>query len=176
MHCREIVFEPFDAQLQRASGSEPVLLRCRKELLEPDSGWSVPPSLLFWKRRGNKKLTETCSSLHHHPLFYMHSTNQDHVLVPETRVRPSTSRSYRATMGGGSSPRGCPKLCFCTRIRVSNSPFVSSCPIRTLDTISHFKKQTEKSAVQERIFLSQGSFARSNVAARTGAGLSFFRF
>lgn len=39
MHAREIVFEPFDAQHQRDSGTEPVLLRARKELLEPDAKW-----------------------------------------------------------------------------------------------------------------------------------------
>lgn len=39
MHAREVVFEPFDAQHQRDSGTEPVLLRARKELLEPDAKW-----------------------------------------------------------------------------------------------------------------------------------------
>ncbi|KAI0776124.1 hypothetical protein BD413DRAFT_469313 [Trametes elegans] len=39
MHAREVVFEPFDAQHQRDAGTEPVLLRARKELLEPDSKW-----------------------------------------------------------------------------------------------------------------------------------------
>lgn len=39
MHLREIVFEPFDAQYQRDSGNEPVLLRARKEFNELDSGW-----------------------------------------------------------------------------------------------------------------------------------------
>ena len=39
MHAREIVFEPFDAQSQRDSGSETVLLRARKELLDPESKW-----------------------------------------------------------------------------------------------------------------------------------------
>ena len=39
MHARELVFEPFDAQYQRDSGTEPVLLRARKELLEPDAKW-----------------------------------------------------------------------------------------------------------------------------------------
>jgi len=39
MHTREIVFEPIDAQYQRDTGGDPVLLRARKELTEPDSGW-----------------------------------------------------------------------------------------------------------------------------------------
>lgn len=39
MHAREIVFEPFDAQHQRDAGNDPVLLRARKELLEPESKW-----------------------------------------------------------------------------------------------------------------------------------------
>lgn len=39
MHSREIVFEPLDINQQREQGQEPVLLRARKELLEPDSGW-----------------------------------------------------------------------------------------------------------------------------------------
>ncbi|KAL6309617.1 hypothetical protein BKA93DRAFT_821344 [Sparassis latifolia] len=39
MHAREIVFEPYDAQHQRDTGNEPVLLRAKKELLEPDAKW-----------------------------------------------------------------------------------------------------------------------------------------
>ncbi|OCH92890.1 hypothetical protein OBBRIDRAFT_391735 [Obba rivulosa] len=39
MHAREIVFEPFDAQFQRDAGNDPVLLRARKELLDPESKW-----------------------------------------------------------------------------------------------------------------------------------------
>ena len=38
-HVREILFEPFDAQYQRDTGSEPVPLRARKELLEPKPKW-----------------------------------------------------------------------------------------------------------------------------------------
>ena len=41
MHSREIVFEPIDAHAIREGGEEPVLLRCKKELLEPNSGWYV---------------------------------------------------------------------------------------------------------------------------------------
>ncbi|KAI5123437.1 hypothetical protein M0805_006142 [Coniferiporia weirii] len=39
MHSREVVFEPLDAQTQREPGVEPVFLRCKKELTEPESGW-----------------------------------------------------------------------------------------------------------------------------------------
>ncbi|CAL1700909.1 unnamed protein product [Somion occarium] len=39
MHTREIVFEPFDAHVQREKGVDPILLRARKELLEPDAKW-----------------------------------------------------------------------------------------------------------------------------------------
>jgi hypothetical protein len=41
MHTREIVFEPIDAQLQRDAGADPIILRAKKELTEPDSGWYV---------------------------------------------------------------------------------------------------------------------------------------
>ncbi|CCL99438.1 uncharacterized protein FIBRA_01456 [Fibroporia radiculosa] len=41
MHAKELVFEPYDAQYQRDSGTEPVLLRVRKELLEPDAKWVI---------------------------------------------------------------------------------------------------------------------------------------
>ncbi|KZT19292.1 hypothetical protein NEOLEDRAFT_1159164 [Neolentinus lepideus HHB14362 ss-1] len=41
MHCREILMEPLDAQQQRNAGLDPVMLRARKELLEPDSGWAL---------------------------------------------------------------------------------------------------------------------------------------
>ena len=39
MHSREVVFEPTDAFEQRSLGNEPVLLRCRKELTDPQAGW-----------------------------------------------------------------------------------------------------------------------------------------
>ena len=39
MHTREIVFEPYDAQHQRETGTEPVLLRAKKELLEQGPKW-----------------------------------------------------------------------------------------------------------------------------------------
>ncbi|RDB23265.1 hypothetical protein Hypma_009640 [Hypsizygus marmoreus] len=39
MHTREIVFEPLDAQHQRDVGSEPIILRAKKELSEPESAW-----------------------------------------------------------------------------------------------------------------------------------------
>ncbi|KAA1466302.1 hypothetical protein DENSPDRAFT_856026 [Dentipellis sp. KUC8613] len=39
MRAREIVFEPADAQQQRDSGQEPVMLRATKELTDPDAGW-----------------------------------------------------------------------------------------------------------------------------------------
>lgn len=41
IHTREIVFEPFDSQHQRDIGTDPVILRAKKELTEPDSGWYV---------------------------------------------------------------------------------------------------------------------------------------
>lgn len=39
MHSREIVFEPLDAAQQRESGSEPILLRAKKELTEAGAPW-----------------------------------------------------------------------------------------------------------------------------------------
>ncbi|KAG6911750.1 hypothetical protein DXG01_008000 [Tephrocybe rancida] len=39
MHTREIVFEPLDAQHQRDLGTDPVILRAKKELTDPESGW-----------------------------------------------------------------------------------------------------------------------------------------
>ncbi|KAF7301514.1 Mediator of RNA polymerase II transcription subunit 18 [Mycena indigotica] len=39
MHIREVVYEPIDAAQQRDSGSEPALLRARKDLTDPDQGW-----------------------------------------------------------------------------------------------------------------------------------------
>ena len=41
MHVREVVFEPLDSKRQREMGMEPNVLRCGKDLLEPDSGWCV---------------------------------------------------------------------------------------------------------------------------------------
>lgn len=40
-HVREIVFEPFDAQIQRDAGNEPTLLRARKDLTDPVGGWAL---------------------------------------------------------------------------------------------------------------------------------------
>ncbi|TFK74411.1 hypothetical protein BDN72DRAFT_759772 [Pluteus cervinus] len=39
LHTREIVFEPLDAQQQRDKGTEPILLRAKKELEEPNEPW-----------------------------------------------------------------------------------------------------------------------------------------
>ncbi|KDQ64655.1 hypothetical protein JAAARDRAFT_52604 [Jaapia argillacea MUCL 33604] len=39
LHCVEIVFEPYDSQHHRDTGTEPVMLRARKELTEPGTGW-----------------------------------------------------------------------------------------------------------------------------------------
>ena len=39
IHTREIVFEPLDAHTQRENGQDPVLLRAKKELTEPNSPW-----------------------------------------------------------------------------------------------------------------------------------------
>jgi mediator of RNA polymerase II transcription subunit 18 len=41
IHTREIVFEPFDSQHQRDANTDPVILRAKKELTEPNSGWYV---------------------------------------------------------------------------------------------------------------------------------------
>jgi mediator of RNA polymerase II transcription subunit 18 len=37
--ARELVFEPLDAAAQRAAGTEPELLRARREVLEPGADW-----------------------------------------------------------------------------------------------------------------------------------------
>ncbi|KAJ7228931.1 hypothetical protein GGX14DRAFT_344952 [Mycena pura] len=39
MHVREVVFEPFDAQQQRDAATDPVMLRAKKDLTDPESGW-----------------------------------------------------------------------------------------------------------------------------------------
>ncbi|KAL0949903.1 hypothetical protein HGRIS_009931 [Hohenbuehelia grisea] len=39
MHSCEILFEPVDAQHQRDQGQEPIVLRTKKELTDPDAGW-----------------------------------------------------------------------------------------------------------------------------------------
>lgn len=39
LHSREILFEPMDAQQQRDSGTEPPILRAKKDLTDPDSTW-----------------------------------------------------------------------------------------------------------------------------------------
>jgi len=41
MHSRELVFEPLNAQYQRDPAHEPVLLRAKKDLSDPESGWYV---------------------------------------------------------------------------------------------------------------------------------------
>ena len=47
MHYRELVFEPIDAPQQRESGNDPVLLRARKEVTNPDSKWYAHFSFAF---------------------------------------------------------------------------------------------------------------------------------
>ncbi|KAJ3734380.1 hypothetical protein DFJ43DRAFT_1130638 [Lentinula guzmanii] len=39
MHTCEVTFEPIDAQHQRDTGNEPVVLRAKKELTRKDEGW-----------------------------------------------------------------------------------------------------------------------------------------
>ncbi|KAG9219246.1 hypothetical protein CCMSSC00406_0001656 [Pleurotus cornucopiae] len=39
MHTREVVFEPIDAISQRDSGNEPVLLRAKKDMTDPEAEW-----------------------------------------------------------------------------------------------------------------------------------------
>ncbi|KAF8803812.1 hypothetical protein BYT27DRAFT_7302841 [Phlegmacium glaucopus] len=41
IHTREIVFEPLDANIQRDSPTEPVLLRAKKELSQQHSPWEL---------------------------------------------------------------------------------------------------------------------------------------
>jgi mediator of RNA polymerase II transcription subunit 18 len=41
LHTREVLFEPLDAHFQRESGSDPVILRAKKDLTEPDSDWAL---------------------------------------------------------------------------------------------------------------------------------------
>jgi mediator of RNA polymerase II transcription subunit 18 len=41
MHSREVVFEPLNSQHVRESGNDPVMLRAKKDLSDPDAGWFV---------------------------------------------------------------------------------------------------------------------------------------
>ena len=47
MHVCELAFEPYgkEAQRDREAGTEAVLLRARRELLDADAKWCVPRSL-----------------------------------------------------------------------------------------------------------------------------------
>lgn len=38
---REILFDPVDAQAQRDSGTDPILLRAKREISDPKATWSV---------------------------------------------------------------------------------------------------------------------------------------
>lgn len=78
MHSREIVFEPIDAQHQRDSGGDPVILRAKKELTERDSGWSV-------FRVASVDLADV--------------TRQGTLLVFEARISTGSSGGHRSTMG-----------------------------------------------------------------------------
>ncbi|PPR02452.1 hypothetical protein CVT24_002001 [Panaeolus cyanescens] len=40
-HSREFLFEPIDAQQQRDSGTEPILLRAKRELTDPKAPWEL---------------------------------------------------------------------------------------------------------------------------------------
>ncbi|TFK27017.1 hypothetical protein FA15DRAFT_679209 [Coprinopsis marcescibilis] len=41
IHTREVVFEPLDAQQQRDRGVEPIMLRAKKEMSEPNANWEL---------------------------------------------------------------------------------------------------------------------------------------
>ncbi len=85
MHAQEILFEPFDAHTQRDTGTEPVLLRARKELLDPESTWCVrvgccvaqfrPPIIL---------LTQDCACR----ILYSYLKPESVRVHPEATVRP----------------------------------------------------------------------------------------
>lgn len=38
---REVVFEPLDSAIQRDAGTEPILLRAKKEISDPNAAWYV---------------------------------------------------------------------------------------------------------------------------------------
>ena len=96
MHTRDIVFEPIDAQLQRDSGNDPLLLRAKKELEEPDSPWcTVSPCPSHWLI-----LTQG-------PLFIL-----------EARVCSRPTRGHRKTLGNGPGCWRCAQLRRCTGICV----------------------------------------------------------
>jgi len=57
MHSREILFEPLDAQFQRDSGNDPVILRAKKELEEPGAGWVLYSYLKPESIRGHPEAT-----------------------------------------------------------------------------------------------------------------------
>ena len=79
MHCREFVFEPIDAQYQRENNSEPVLLRARKEVLEPNSKWFV-----FLLHAG--KSVERLALVHR--VLYSYLKPESIRVHPEATVRP----------------------------------------------------------------------------------------
>lgn len=75
MHAREIVFEPFDAQYARLNDptSEPVLLRARKETLEPNAKWYERTVLIYlpflMKRQYACRLLGSCIRISSQNLF-----------------------------------------------------------------------------------------------------------
>jgi mediator of RNA polymerase II transcription subunit 18 len=77
MHSREVIFEPLDAQYQRDSGSEPVLLRAKKELTEPDSGWCA--SLVLSSGKSSNAVDR---------VLYSYLKPESVRAHPETTVRP----------------------------------------------------------------------------------------
>ena len=94
VHTREIVFEPLDAQHQREVGSDPILLRARKELSETDSPWYV--SILSHRKRPTNI----------HRVLYSYLKPEPARVHPEATVRPwSTCRvvgdalSFAAALG-----------------------------------------------------------------------------
>ncbi len=79
MHTREVVFEPMDAQLQRDTGNDPVILRAKKELTGKDEGWRA-------QSYGMSELNR-CSSRSYR-ILYSYLKPESVRAHPEATVRP----------------------------------------------------------------------------------------
>jgi hypothetical protein len=113
---REILFDPVDAQAQRDSGTEPVLLRAKKEISDPKATWSVA-NIYPLPRPEILNIGVREPSLH-----YLQGT----FFLSKAGVRSCTPRSYCKTMGNMSSHWRCFELCGWIGICVSRSKVASA--------------------------------------------------
>lgn len=86
-HAREVVFEPIDASAQREAGTEPVLLRARREVRIVNNENNVPDDVdQKMPKKGKRSLKEQVADAEW--ILYSYLKPESARMHPEATVRP----------------------------------------------------------------------------------------